>query len=405
MANTKTQDQALHYLLHKEGERRFIYWLGGVRSGKSYGATQCFIQHAFENAEEGVTKLYMILGYTSPQVMTIYSNYFQEICKQEGLYCEISKATFDPHILVKDDKTGAQAKFICRGADCESKASAIQGLTLHGLLADEVANLNRATLHQAEARISEDAALRVYTSNKTSPYHWTVKYYCERIRERIIPGIILDAESRDNDNVNNAYLEERELEYEGDTLERFINNQYTLDEQPLYNIPVVPVDVDEVDWAPYYNIFLYVHEKGYEAIKAGYDIKNKRTVILSGQSFKLTDTITFHGGNRVCNVWINSGNPYLVADMRLEGYNVGCYSDHHEDWKTKVILRALQCEQLVISEDAAGLIEAVQLHTRAGYPEHQIINALDGMADYLRRNLRLTNMMSANTKSNLSKCF
>lgn len=403
MSNTKTQNEALNYITNNEGRRRFIYWLGGVRSGKSYGACMAFVQHAFESSDKKDTRLYMILGYTSPQVMTIYSSYFQEIAKQEGLFCEVCKATFDPHILIKNEDTGQQAKFIFRGADCDSKANAIQGLTLHGLLADEVANLNRNTLHQAEARISEDGALRVYTSNKTSPYHWTIKYYIERIRERIIPGLILDAESRDNPNVNNAYLEERELEYEGETLDRFIHNKFTLDEEPLYNIPVVPVDLKAVKWAPYYNVFIYVHEKGYEIVKSGFDMGSRRTVITDGKSFKLDQDAYLHGGSEAANVYINAGYPYEVNDLRMAGYNVGVYSGRHEDWKTQIIMRAAQSGQLVISEDAGHLIEAIQLYNSPGYPDHLIINALEGMADYIRRNFRLTTMMKANTTSNLIK--
>lgn len=392
MSDTPTQIEALNYITCNEDKRRFVYWLGGVRSGKSYGATMAFIQHAMEGPKDS-NKLYMILGYTSPQVMTIYSNYFQEICKQEGLYCEICKATFDPHIFIKDEETGKQAKFICRGADCDSKASAIQGLTLHGLLADEVANLNRNTLHQAEARISEDGALRVYTSNKTSPYHWTVKYYVERIREKVIPGVILDAATQANKNVNNAYLEERELEYEGDTLDRFIHNQFTLDEQPLYKIPIVQFDIKNTRLVPYYNASLYHHDKGLEIVTCVYDLSDKRFVLTNGQSIKGQSDLQFEEPSKV-NILINSGNGYVVGDMRRDGYKVKCYSPHHEDWKTQVILRAIECGQLVIDEDASNLIEAVQLYCDAGRPDHLIIHALEGMADMFRKNLKLSQLTS-----------
>ena len=384
MANTRTQNKAIEYLGANIGKRRFIYWLGGVRSGKSYGATMCFIKHAFETEGD---KLYMILGYTSPQILTIYSKYFEEICKQESLECEVCRATMDPHILLRDPETGQTSKFLCRGADCDNKASAIQGLTIHGLLADEVANLNRATLHQAEARISEDGALRVYTSNKTSPYHWTVKYYEDRIRERVIPGLVLDAETRDNKNVSNDYLKERELEYTGDTLKRFIHNSYTLDAEPLYRIPVISSDINII---PEHNIFLYGHPLGCESLLVAFDSIGQRYVIVGGKSYANGDAVTI-GNPDITTLWINSGNTYVRNQFKAMGYRVRTYVDGFYDWKLNTIQAAIERGHIAISDckHAEGVNEAIQLYNRPRMPEHPIINCIEGMADLLKRHFKM----------------
>lgn len=386
--NTPTQQQALQYIDQHQHQRRFIYWLGGVRSGKSYGATQCFIQHAFENAVKDKCKLYIILGYTSPQVVTIYSNYFEEICRQEGLKCEVSRCTFDPHILITDEDTGASAKFLCRGADCDSKASAIQGLTLHGLLADEVANLNRATLHQAEARISEDGALRVYTSNKTSPHHWSVNYYVNRIREKQIDGIVLDAETRENKNVNNAYLKEREEEYQGDTLKRFIQNSFTLDAEPIYKIPTIATDSELLKKEPFVsNVFVYYHETGYEAMITYYDSQKQQYVISDGKSFELNEDFLFD--ELTSTIWVNSGNSFVVNELRSSGHPIRAYVNGFYDWKLKAIQCAIKRGHLVVAEDAGPIIEAIQLYNTPRRYEHLIIHCIEGMADLLTRHLKL----------------
>ena len=391
MSNTRTQDIALDYVRSGIGKRRFIYWLGGVRSGKSYGATQCFVEHAFENATKDSSKLYLVLGYTSPQVLQIYSGYFKQIAKQEGLKCELSRATYDPSVILRDEDIGAEAKFIFRGADSKSKASTIQGLTIHGLLCDEVANLNRETLHQAEARISEPGALRVYTSNKTTPYHWSRKYYVDRIREHAINGIVLDAETRDNKNVSDDYIDEREAEYEGDTLDRFIHNKFTLDDEPLYSIPTISkADLhDNNKLATFYNLFLYHHDRGQEVVKTVYDITNQRTVILLGQSLTNSEVLQVDTGE-TCTLWVNSGRHYAIKELRKAGAMVRCYSPRHEDWKTQVIQESINRNRLVILDSADGLIEAVQLYNSPGYSDHPIINALEGTADMLRANLRLS---------------
>lgn len=384
MANTKTQNEALNYIDKNVGERRFIYWLGGVRSGKSYGATMCFVEHAFETEGD---KLYMILGYTSPQILTIYSKYFEEIAKKEGLYCEICRATMDPHILLRgklDDGKEVEAKFICRGADCDAKASAIQGLTINGLLADEVANLNRATLHQAEARISEDGALRVYTSNKTSPYHWTVKYYEERLREKIISGIVLDAETRDNRNVSNAYLKERETEYTGDTLKRFIHNSYTLDAEPLYRIPVV----SDGPVIPEHNLFLYGHPNGCESLAVAFDSENQRYVIIGGRSYGINEFVDL-GSPNITSIWINSGNAFRANQIKSMGYRVRSYVNGYYEWKLNALQTAIERGHLAVLDSAESVNEAIQLYSRPRLPEHPIINAVEGMADLLKRHFKL----------------
>ena len=382
--NTPTQTEALNYIEANEGKRRFVYWLGGVRSGKSFGATQCFVKHAFQTPGN---KLYMILGYTSPQIVTIYSNYFAEVARQSGLVFEAGKSTFDPHILLKDEETGQEAKFICRGADCEAKASAIQGLTLHGLLADEVPNLNKTTLHQAEARISEDGALRVYTSNKTNPYHWTVKYYEDRIREGVIPGIVLDAQTSQNKNVSNEYLKEREEEYEGDTLRRFIHNDYTLDAEPLYQIPAVAIDGIPKES----NTFVYCHENGAEFIQTMFDNRHQRYVIVGGNSIGIGEQTSIDTPLNT-TLWINSKNLFRMNDFKRLGYRVKCYADGFYDWKLKAIQCAVNRGHLAVWDKATSVIEAIRLYNCPRRYEHLAIHCVEGMADLLTNHLKLRSL-------------
>ena len=374
--DTKTQQEALNYISQNKGKRRFIYWQGGVRSGKSYGSAMGMLEHALESPGD---KLYIILAYTSPQGMTIYSPYFQTLAKQQGLDCVVRRGTYDPHIMITHDQ--GSAKFMIRGADNDAKASAIQGLTIHGLLADEVANLNRATLHQAEARISEPGALRLYTSNKTSPYHWSTKYYVDRLQEGLIDGVILDSQTSDNKNVDNAYLEERKSEYQGDTLARFIDNKYTLDARPLYKASIYGYEANETINEESY-CFIHKSPTGFDILRSQEDCDG-RIIIVSGKSCDGFDEDDI-GNPATTRCWINSGQQYTPDWFHSRNYLLNTYLNGYKEWKLQVIQQAFESGKLNVAHDCATMLEAINMYSIPGKPEYQIIHALEGMSDMLR---------------------
>ena len=380
--NTPSQNEALNYVAKQQG-RRFIYWLGGVRSGKSYGAAMCFLKH-FEQLPDGESALYMILGYTAPQVCTIYSEYLAKMAKQEGFKCEVSKATFDPSVYITDEERGCSCKFMFRGADRDQKASAIQGLTINGLLCDEVANLNKATVFQAEARCSEDGALRVYTSNKTNPYHWTVSYYVNRLREKAIKGLLLDCDISENQHISDEYADERRSEYTGDELARFIDNSFTLDDTPLLRIQRGPNNSAGADL-----VFIYSHEFGTEILTltpqhaGGF-------LITKAKSYDQGEDPFGQGLSTESRYFLNASAPYVGKRLRAMGLSVRAYNDHGDvNYRVHTLQEAIKQDLLRVVDTKAGdpMLEAIELYSEAGRSDHPIITALEGTAEFLHNYL------------------
>ena len=225
---TPSQQQAVAYLeaCHKTGDRGFLWWSGGVRAGKSFGAMLLCMMHM--RRRHGLQG--MILGYTQAQLIQIFGRYAEVIAEEWDVKVKLSRSTANPRITFPD----WNVEVLLRGADKVGRDKSIQGLTMDFLLVDEVPLLNKDALHQAEARLSGKGAFRVYTSNKQSPHHWTVKYYLRRIEQGLIPGKILDCGLSENQHVDSNYAAERAGEFSGNTLKRFIENEYSLDAPPLY---------------------------------------------------------------------------------------------------------------------------------------------------------------------------
>ena len=298
---------------------------------------------------------------------------------------------------MRDDARDVEAKFLFRGADSERKAAAIQGLTVHGLLADEVGNLNRQTVHQAEARCSEGGALRVYTTNKTSPHHWTTKYYADRLREHAIKGLLLDCSLEDNPHVQTDYLEEREAEYEGETLDRFIRNEFTLDDEPLYRIPTVDPAEYVVDAGLCSYALVYAHDSGAELVTVEqtgaprYTITGARSYTQEQGVSKLIEDLAVPAMNIVL---INSDAVYASRQFRqakVADIRAYCQPGYGTDaWRIAVMQEAIRQDLLAVDQRSAKhLLEPLDLYSadRAGRPEHPIINAVESMADILRYQL------------------
>ena len=206
--STPSQKQAWEYTSKlKPNDRGFIYWMGGVRSGKSFGSVMCLLEHMRTREN----KTYMVLCYTQSQGLTIFGKEFERQAKTMNIKCKVNRSAANPRVVFTD--SGNEVLF--KGADKIGRDRNIQGLTLDGLIADEIPLLNKDALHQAEARVSGIGGIRIYTSNKTTPYHWTTKYYVNRLEANKIDGLLLDSQIEDNPNVDASMQKKEDLNMKG----------------------------------------------------------------------------------------------------------------------------------------------------------------------------------------------
>lgn len=368
--NTPSQDKVLTFVKNKQaaGERAFIYWMGGVRSGKSYGSCMAIMEHLRHREK----KVYMILAYTAKQGMTVFGNALLAIAEDMGMECKFSKGLTNPHMQFEN---GCEILF--RGADKEGRDKSIQGLTLSGLVVDEVPNLHRATIHQAEARVSDKGAIRIYTSNKTSPYHWSTKYYHDRLKAGDIDGLLVDSSVADNPHVDAAYREERANEFTGNTLKRFMHNEFTLDKPAIYqpkNVKRVPKG--ETDWT-----VIFGHSCGYEILTARWvkAVLVVENACSTGAYDKIAPVLKSPG-----TFLLNTNQGLLARQLRKAGKPVRGFTDFFEATHMEILKEACRRKILAVSEKASSLWEAIDSYSDEGCYDYPIVKAFEALAYPLR---------------------
>lgn len=244
---TKSQKKVLNYVRKsvKDRQRALVYNCGGVRAGKSYGSILALIEHWTLRGRP--TTQGMILAYTSQLAQSVFGPIIDLVVGEiEGLSVKVNYSMVNPRATVEDSQTGNRLTVLFRAAGHAGDERAIQGLTLSALIVDELSNLKRQVVSQAECRVSEPLGLRVFCMNKTSRHFWANKYYADRIRSGEIPGLVVDSELKDNPHISEDYIRERQTEFTGRDLERFINNQYTPDSNPQL-VPQLETDQEYLD--------------------------------------------------------------------------------------------------------------------------------------------------------------
>lgn len=367
---TPSQKEVLKYLQKQlaNNERSFIFWMGGVRSGKSFGACMALLEHL--STREG--EKYMVLAYTASQGLSIFGNELERIATAMDLEPKLYRGMANPRIVFSN-----KCEILFKGADKEGRDKAIQGLTLSGLIADEVPNLHRATLHQAEARVSGLAGVRIYTSNKTSPYHWSTKYYHDRLKSKELDGLLIDSTVADNQNVDGSFIEERANEFTGQTLTRFMQNEFTLDAAPIYRPGLELKTVKEE--ASYTAI--YGHATGYEVLSAAW-VGSCLSIVQAASYGAYGDLNEALQGRQT--FLVNASQTLLARTLRAKGKAVRGYGDHYDPRLMEVIKAACQKEILWVSDRVQGLWEAINSYSKPGVYDWPIVRALEALAYPLR---------------------
>ena len=86
---------------------------------------------------------------------------------------------------------GRKNRFYLFGGRDESSAALIQGMTLSGILMDEVALMPRSFVEQAMARCSVSGSKMWFNCNPDNPYHWFYREWIKKSEEKMLFIFIL----------------------------------------------------------------------------------------------------------------------------------------------------------------------------------------------------------------------
>ena len=137
------------------------------------------------------------------------------------------------HVLIARDGNRENRFYLFGGKD-ESSYTLIQGITLAGVLLDEVALMPRSFVEQALARCSVSGAKMWFNCNPENPLHWFRQEWILKAQER--NALHLHFLMDDNPGLDNATRQRYRNMYSGVFYQRYILGQWVMSEGLIYDM-------------------------------------------------------------------------------------------------------------------------------------------------------------------------
>lgn len=198
---------------------------GAVRSGKTTCMCISFVLWAFYRFDDaefalcGKTITSLRRNIVSPILPLLTSIGFE--CKEK-----ISRNLIE----ITDGKR--KNRFYLFGGRDESSAALIQGMTLTGVLLDEVALMPRSFVEQALARCSQEGAKFWFNCNPESPRHWFYEEWIKKAESKNC--LYLHFLMKDNPSLSQRVIKRYEKLYSGAFYERFVLGRWVLAQGLVY---------------------------------------------------------------------------------------------------------------------------------------------------------------------------
>lgn len=135
--------------------------------------------------------------------------------------------------LIEIAYMGRRNSFYLFGGKDESSQSLIQGVTLAGVLMDEVVLMPRSFVEQACARCSVTGSKLWFNCNPESPNHWFYLEWIKKAEER--RALYIHFSLEDNPSLSKSIIDRYKRMYSGDFYRRFILGEWVLPSGRVYD--------------------------------------------------------------------------------------------------------------------------------------------------------------------------
>ncbi len=190
---------------------------GAVRSGKTLCMSISFVSWAFYHFGDAS---FAICGKTVASLRRNVITPLIPALKSLGFSCDYKIS----RNLLKITKGRIENRFYLFGGRDESSASLIQGMTLCGVMLDEVALMPRSFVEQALARCSAENAKYFFNCNPEHPYHWFYIEWIKKYKEKNVLYIHFSME--DNPSLSKAVINRYKSLYSGAFYQRFVEGKW-----------------------------------------------------------------------------------------------------------------------------------------------------------------------------------
>ena len=206
-------------------DRDAIICDGAVRSGKTMCMSVSFVAWAFSGFSD---RSFALCGKTIASLRRNVVTVMLPVLRELGFECEEKYS----RNLVEITFRGVTNRFYLFGGKDEGSAALIQGMTLAGVLLDEVTLMPRSFVEQALARCSVEGSKFWFNCNPEHPMHW---FHEEWIKKRDEKNCFyLHFEMRDNPSLTPAVIRRYEKLYSGAFYERFVLGRWVAAQGSVY---------------------------------------------------------------------------------------------------------------------------------------------------------------------------
>ena len=198
---------------------------GAVRSGKTLCMSVSFVSWAMFSFNGGS---FSICGKTIRSVKRNVIVPLLPILSEIGFTVseKLSSNCFEVEF------EGRKNRFYLFGGRDEGSAALIQGMTLSGVLFDEVALMPRSFVEQAIARCSVENSKLWFNCNPEYPQHWFCREWVKKTKEKNI--YYLHFKMEDNPSLSEKMLNRYKSLYSGSFYQRFVLGKWVATEGLIY---------------------------------------------------------------------------------------------------------------------------------------------------------------------------
>lgn len=199
---------------------------GSIRAGKTLLMSLSFVVWAMSSFKK---QQFAICGKSIGSLNRNVITPLKEVLRNRG-YKVIERKT--DNLLMVSNKDTTNIFYLFGGKD-ESSQDLIQGVTLAGVLFDEVALMPKSFVEQALGRCSVDGSKFWFNCNPEGPQHW---FYVEHVLQAEQKGYLrLHFRLEDNPSLTKAIVNRYKSMFTGIFYKRFILGEWTFADGVVYD--------------------------------------------------------------------------------------------------------------------------------------------------------------------------
>ncbi|HZJ78346.1 MAG TPA: PBSX family phage terminase large subunit [Clostridia bacterium] len=190
---------------------------GAVRSGKTVCMSISFVCWALCSFEDAS---FAICGKTIASLKRNVVRPVVPLLREIGFDCKEKLS----QNFIDISHNGRTNRFYLFGGKDEGSASLIQGMTLSGILLDEVALMPRSFVEQAIARCSLEGSRMWFNCNPENPLHWFHEEWIKKSKQKNC--LYLHFKMDDNPSLTPSIIARYKSLYSGAFYERFVEGKW-----------------------------------------------------------------------------------------------------------------------------------------------------------------------------------